>query len=497
MKDSASPNGKKKKKNAGPDLPHGVTYKISPVHSGDFYPGSENVPTITFIGRGAVIQYRLGSLDGGFSVVDDDQYQEGDLDRGELDAIGEWVGSITDQFISNHKIRHYVYFQANSACYFDLIRQELYGAAVRNELTSGEKEIIDQLTRIPGKPLTTEVLLDKLIEIGTAGSLRQTFSTLKKCDPAISATFKSRGGYCYTGLEPVWTVDENPGSAKEQTPSRLSIENIFTLATDVLKVVVIATEARGRLHAALRKDILPGDMLLFLGADAALFEPDPQHVDRLVREGFFESAEELKKLLGVCCRKLDAVWTWLHKHIRQNYEYSLRALSYHAEEERFPEIVADLNDYPVSGNRLANSLERICPAIEKTIRETTVYRNYFTRCDRAVTPETAIDYIVALLLICFGNFQTVVPDMEQQFLESDYQEKLLDFIREKFHYDPPAGDGSLPAMLEELRELLGRIRQVGLAGDNPTVVTDANEMLNSRIYSHGDDNDRTPPTHTL
>lgn len=56
-------------------MPHGVTYKISPVHSGDFYPGSENVPTITFIGRGAVIQYRLGSLDGGFSVVDDDQYQ--------------------------------------------------------------------------------------------------------------------------------------------------------------------------------------------------------------------------------------------------------------------------------------------------------------------------------------------------------------------------------------------------------------------------------------
>lgn len=159
--------------------------------------------------------------------------------------------------------------------------------------------------------------------------------------------------------------------------------------------------------------------------------------------------------------------------------------------------MADLNDYPVSGNRLANSLERICPAIEKTIRETTVYRNYFTRCDRAVTPETVIDYIVALLLICFGNFQTVVPDMEQQFLESDYQEKLLDFIREKFHYNPPAGDGSLPAMLEELRELLGRIRQVGLAGDNPTVVTDANEMLNSRIYSHGDDNDRTPPTHTL
>lgn len=97
-------------------------------------------------------------------------------------------------------------------------------------------------------------------------------------------------------------------------------------------------------------------------------------------------------------------------------------------------------------------MKRICPAIEETIKGTKIGASYFSYCITEVAPENAVDYIVALILICISDCHTASADEELVKWKGRYQQKLRTLIQQKFNFAPP-GDGK-DSIFEEIRRRL-------------------------------------------
>lgn len=117
-------------------------------------------------------------------------------------------------------------------------------------------------------------------------------------------------------------------------------------------------------------------------------------IDRFAADNYCDSAEVLKQLFERYYHTLDALWTRLKKILIENYTYSLRAASFYGDTGAMPTRIVDLKGYSVSRERLDNSMKRICPAIEETIKGTKIGASYFSYCITEVAPENAVDYIV-------------------------------------------------------------------------------------------------------
>lgn len=110
----------------------------------------------------------------------------------------------------------------------------------------------------------------------------------------------------------------------------------------------------------------------------------------------------LNKLLSRYSASLEAVWKVLRDNIIENLSLSLNASTYRYETEEIPARLADLKGYAVTTERLEKSLQRICPSIKDIITSSCVGTDYFGYCDITVKPSSVVDYIVALILICFS-----------------------------------------------------------------------------------------------
>lgn len=492
------------------NLPRGLKYKIDKVRPGIIVPGTDSEPIITISGRGATIQYRLVTYALGKYALIDDTYCEGDLDQDELDGIDTWISHSMPSLLSESKIRHLIYFLPNSKCYYDFLFQKLYGGDGYKEkkkqrvecrentvpidgnpcsLSVSEIAFIDILTEHPNTPFSADRFFGEDAEstkLTTAKSLDQTWYRFRQYDTSINKTFKrERGSFIYRGDPQIWRVDA------ENEIVNLSIEKIFKVVC-TRDVVATFNEGSRQFHAVAVPDISPRELLIFLGLNSNLFDPALMSIDWFVVDNYCDSAEVLKQLFERYYYTLDAVWIELKKILVENYTCSLRAASFFGDTGTMPTRIVDLKGYSVSRERLDNSMRRICPAIEETIKKTKIAASYFSYCITEVTPENAVDYIVALILICISDCHTISTDEELVKWKGRYQQKLRTFIQQKFNFAPP-GDGK-DSIFEEIRRRLFDIEEQMLADGFESYVLQISEVRNLFILGYNDENSLLPPS---
>lgn len=157
-----------------------------------------------------------------------------------------------------------------------------------------------------------------------------------------------------------------------------------------------------------------------------------------------------------------------------------------------PTRIVDLKGYSVSRERLDNSMKRICPAIEETIKETKIGASYFSYCTIEVKPENAVDYIVALILICISDCHTLSTNEELTKWKGRYQQKLRALIQQKFDFVPP-GDGK-DSIFEEIRRRLFDFEEQALADGLVAYASQISEIRNLLILGYNDENSLLPPS---
>lgn len=495
------------------NLPRGLKCKIEIVHSGIIAPGADNEPIITISGRGATLQYRLITFSLGKYARIDDTYCKGDLEQEDEDNIETWISQSMPSLFSEARIRHLIYFVPNSKCYYDFIFKKLYGADGVKEkkkqriesrenialvegrpcsLTPGEVAFIDLLTEYPNTPISPDRFYGedaKSSTIKTAKSLDQTWYRLKQYDSSIKETFKREQGYfIYRGNPQIWIIGEEC-----EIPS-LSIENIIKVV-DVCDIVATIDKRSRQFKAVLISDNSYGELLGFLGLNSEYFDLDSSSINRLVKENYFNSIEKLKKLFERYSLTLEALWNQLKESIAINYPNSMGASLFYKEIGEVPKRLSDLKDYKPKGKRLDNLLKQICPAVEKTVRESKTGISYFGYYTVEVTPENAIDYIVALVLSCISDFQAPSADEELIRLRDMYQQKLRTLIRQKFGFNPPnCGNGSFYDELEELRRRLFELQEQAISDRLFGYATAIAEIRNSYILGYNDANSLLPPS---
>lgn len=345
------------------------------------------------------------------------------------------------------------------------------------------------MTEHPNTPFSADRFFGEDAEstkLTTAKSLDQTWYRFRQYDSSISATFKrERGYFIYRGNPQLWRVDG------ESETVNLSIEKIFRVVC-TRDIVATFDEDSRRFHAAFVSCILSWELLDFLGLTSDLFDPNLMSIDRLSADNHCDSVEALKQLFERYYHALDAIWIRLKKKLVENYTYSLRAASFYGDTGAMPTRIGDLKGYSVSRERLDNSMKRICPAIEEMINETKIGASFFGYCIIEVTPENAVDYIVALILICISDFHTSSVDEELMKWKGRYQQKLLALIRQKFNYFPP-GDGK-DNIFEEIRRRLFEFEEQVLADGLDSYASQIAEIRNLFILGYNDENSLLPPS---
>lgn len=492
------------------NLPRGLKYKIDKVRPGIIIPGTDNEPIITISGRGAMIQYRLVTFTLGKYALIEDTYCEGDLDQDELDGIETWISHSMPSLLSESKIRHLIYFLPNSKCYYDFLFQTLYGGDGYKEkkkqrvefrentapidgnpcsLSVSEIAFIDILTEHPNTPFSADRFFGEDAEstkLTTAKSLDQTWYRFRQYDSSINETFKrERGYFIYRGSPQIWRVD-----AESETVN-LSIEKVFKVIC-TRDVVATFDEANRQFRSVAVSDISSLELLSFLGLNSDLLDPTLMSIDRFAADNYCDSAEVLKQLFERYYHTLDALWTRLKKTLIENYTYSLRAASFYGDTGAMPTRIVDLKGYSVSRERLDNSMKRICPAIEETIKGTKIGASYFSYCITEVAPENAVDYIVALILICISDCHTASADEELVKWKGRYQQKLRTLIQQKFNFAPP-GDGK-DSIFEEIRRRLFDFEEQALADGLESYALRISEIRNLFILGYNDENSLLPPS---
>lgn len=495
------------------DLPRGLKYKIEKAYPGIIAPGTDNEPIITISGRGATLQYRLVTFYLKKYARIDETYCEGNLEQEDEDNIETWISQNLPSLFSEARIRHLIYFVPNSRCYYDFIFKKLYGANGVKEkknqrvdfkenitsveggpcsLTPGEIAFIDVLTEYPNTPTSPDRFYGEDAEsstITTAKSLDQTWYRFRRYDSSIKTAFKREQGYfIYRGNPQIWIV-----GGEYETPN-LSIESIIKLL-DVCDIVATLDGRSRRFNAALISDHSYDELLDFLGLNTEPFDLDSFSINQLVKENYCDSVDEIKKLYKRYSPTLEAVWNQLKDSISVNYTSSIGASLFYKETGELPKRLSDLNGYRPEGKRLDNLLKQICPAVEKTIRESRAGINYFGSCNIDVTPENAIDYIVALVLSCFSDCQTPSTDEELIRLRGVYQQKLRSLIGQKFGFNPPSGgNGSFYDELEELRKRLFELQEQAISDGLIEYASAIAEIRNSYILGYNDENSLLPPS---
>ena len=112
-----------------------------------------------------------------------------------------------------------------------------------------------------------------------------------------------------------------------------------------------------------------------------------------------------------------------------------------------------------------------------------------------MTPEKAIDYMVALVLSCFSDCQTSSADEELIRLQGIYQQKLRSLIGQKFGVNPPSGgNGSFYDELEEVRRRLFELQKQAITDGLFGYASAIAEIRNSYIFSYNDENSLLPPS---
>lgn len=492
------------------NLPRGLKYKIDKVCPGIIVPGTDNEPIITISGRGATIQYRLITFALGKYALIDDTYCGGNLDQAEQDSIETWISHSMPSLLSESKIRHLIYFLPNSKCYYDFLFQTLYGGDGFKEkkkqrvefrentapidgnpvsLSVSESAFISILTEHPNTPFSADRFFGEDAEstkLTTAQSLNQTWYRFRQYDSSISETFKrERGYFIYRGNPQIWRVD-----AESETVN-LSIEKIFKVIC-TREVVASFDEESRQFHATAVSDIPSRELLSFLGLNSDLFDPALMSIDRFSADNYCDSVEVLKQLFERYYHTLDAVWTELKKSLIKNYTYSLRATEYYGDTGTIPTRIGDLKGYSVSRERLDNSMIRICPVVEETIKGAKIGASYFSYCVVEVLPENAVDYIVALILICISDCHAPSTDEELVKWKGRYQQKLRALIQQKFHFTPP-GDGK-ESIFEEIRRRLFDFEEQVLADGLETYALQISEIRNLFILGYNDENSLLPPS---
>lgn len=483
------------------NLPRGLKCKIEIAHPGIVTPGNDDEPIITITGRGATLQYRLITFYLGKYARIDDTYCRGALEQEDEDNIETWISQSMPLLFSEARIRHLIYFVPNSKCYYDFIFKKLYGADGVKEknnqqgrpysLTPGEIPFIELLTEQPNTPISPDRFYGEDAEsstIKTPKSLDQTWYRLRRYDSSIKATFKREQGYfIYRGNPQTFII-----GGERETPN-LSIENIFKLA-GIRDIIATLDERSRRFNAVLISDDSSGALLDYFGLNSESFDFNSLSINRMIKENYFDSIEELKKLYKRYCHTLEAVWNQIKESIATNYTNSVGASLFYKETEELPKRLSDLNGYRPEGKRLDNLLKQICPAIEETIRESKAGINYFGYCNIEVTPEKAIDYIVALVLSCFSDCQTSSMDEELIRLQGMYQQKLRSLIGQKFGVNPPSGgNGSFYDELEELRRRLFELQERAITDGLFGYASAIAEIRNSYILNYNDENSLLPP----
>lgn len=320
----------------------------------------------------------------------------------------------------------------------------------------------------------------------TAKSLDQTWYRFRQYDSSINETFKrERGYFIYRGSPQIWRVD-----AESETVN-LSIEKVFKVIC-TRDVVATFDEANRQFRSVAVSDISSLELLSFLGLNSDLLDPTLMSIDRFAADNYCDSAEVLKQLFERYYHTLDALWTRLKKILIENYTYSLRAASFYGDTGAMPTRIVDLKGYSVSRERLDNSMKRICPAIEETIKGTKIGASYFSYCITEVAPENAVDYIVALILICISDCHTASADEELVKWKGRYQQKLRTLIQQKFNFAPP-GDGK-DSIFEEIRRRLFDFEEQALADGLESYALRISEIRNLFILGYNDENSLLPPS---
>ena len=280
--------------------------------------------------------------------------------------------------------------------------------------------------------------------------------------------------------KPVILVDSADSPNAGATADSATVIEKLLPYRDVLKCAVAVS------------DISSWELLSFLGLNSDLFDPALMSIDRLSTDNICDSAEALKQLFERYYHTLDAVWTRLKKNLIENYTYSLRAASFYGDTGTMPTRIVDLKGYSVSRERLDNSMKRICPAIEETIKETKIGASYFSYCTIEVKPENAVDYIVALILICISDCHTHSTDEELAKWKGRYQQKLRALIQQKFDI-VPLGDGK-DSIFEEIRRRLFDFEEQALADGLVAYASQISEIRNLFILGYNDENSLLPPS---
>ncbi len=480
-------------------LPRGLKYRMETPKPGKIIPGSDNEPIVTIFGRGTTIQYKLISCALGQDGIIQDTYEASNLSDDEINEIDSWVEYLIPSLLKDIGINHFIRFLPDSQCYYDFTSQTLFGAYGYKEkkgaregnrensiqlngnpckLTKSEIAIIELLTRTPNTLFSREDLED-WSGIHTAGSINSTWSRFKKYDSSIQATFDRKNGmFFYKGTPQIWVLGED---SKE---IQLTLYKLFTII-GYGDVIAAITKTTNTIDACLTSDAEPRNILSFLGLDHILSDDKMPlfATDRLVTEGHCK-ADFLNSLLARFSISLNAIWKTLRDRIGQNLSLSLNASIYHYETKEIPARLTDLKGYSVTNERLERSLQRICPSIKELIETTNAGIDFFGYCDISVKPNTVIDYIVALILVCFCYCQSDEENEQLSQHRTRYQSKLTDLIRERFNYSPPS-DGK-ETIIEEIQRLLIELQvdveDVGL-DSAVSKVSKINDLLNLLGYN--------------
>lgn len=477
------------------NFPLGLRYRIEKTRPGIISPGSDNEPLITLYGPGIYLQYRL------ISLTKVEETYEGNLTDDEIREIEDKIDEKRSKLFVEANVRHYVQFDDGSPCYYDFRSETLYGAnGVREKkgLIKGEsfrpsvnvRDIIEDMTEAPGSKINVIDILER--NQSRDNSFATIWSNFLKLDSSIRSTFLTvRRGVCtYVGNPQTWQVGEKSATAD------LTLATIFSSIAYRKIVATFDTESR-TLNASLLDDMEQERILAFLGLDGDALDPSFVDIEKLITKNYCDSADRLEALLKKYTDILEGVWNHLIRKIETNLSYTFRASSYYEETLNIPTRASDLTPYEIRlhTQRWNNALEQACQWVRSVLQSACAGVEFFAHCKKEVSADNVIGYISAFVLISFSYCKTPTNGEETAEIKARYREKLLDFIREKFDYLPPAGGsdsifGALQMGLQDLLALKGQLMSEGQY-EKASVI---DKFFDGLKLSYNDENSLLPPT---
>ena len=501
-----------------------IKYKVNIPREGRIRPGIDAEPTITIKVSDGTIRYHLVSF---LLEHSDEPTSEGNVKESEKNYVDSWVCSNLPGLLAEAHLHHIVKFDKESECYYDFLSETLYhadgcyekkgstvgslknAAKINGEPIKLPKRLIpfvEKLTQHPKTPYPEDTFFEirdeaEAYEIkAIKGNLATNFSILKRYDSSIDAKFKreTTGSkqFIYLGEPQEWYVGENVKN--ENLTIGKTFETIFKTITQCEIIAIFDTVKKELIYVTQKTDVTAEETIAFFGLNTEFLEPACEDLKQLVYNSYCESPDALKSLLSKCCTMMDAVWRQIAKNVEENLSCSLGASTFCRETGELPKRLSDLNGYRPARERLNNLLKRICPAIEKTIKESKTGAGFFGYYNFEVTSEKAIDYIVALILSCFSDCQTSSTDEELMRLRGAYQKVLRNLIEQKFAVDPPnSGNASFYDESEELRWIRRRLfelQEQAMSDRMFGYVSFIAEILNSHIFGFNDENSLLSPS---